>query len=251
MRTKTRVDSRTFQEFYPDPVVRHKVHYWFAHQFLPKYVHEDPRRFFSYLFDRDTPGGAIEPTLFVHTRWTMFEQRAGLIKVEGDLVKGGMVLRSVSELNMSLHVLADRAVALVQMPSPERPAEAQFVAAALLASPADPRSWPPGLGTRVFTLESLNAEMYPELPDARQRGVFCEWTKSGEHRNFGLLIRAEREAVLQAVARALQAPDAPAAAGFTPPKDGAPGTITFSGGRDSTPQPQPVHEARKPWWKIW
>jgi hypothetical protein len=251
MSTETRVDSRTFQEFYPDPALRHKAHYWFAHKFLPAYVQQDPRRFFSYLFRQDTPGGVMEPTRFIHSRWTMFEEQAGLIKVEGDPAHGGMVFRRVSELAMSLHVVADKPVALVQMPTPEKPGEASFVAAALQASSADTKSWPPDSGARVFTLESLHTEMYPELPDARQRGVFCEWTKSGEHRNFGFSIRAEREAVLQAVARALQAPDTPAAGGFTPPKDGALGTITFSGGRDALPQPQRVREARKPWWKIW
>jgi hypothetical protein len=226
MKVKTRVDNRAFRDFYADPAKRHQVHYGFAHRFLPHYVHKNPYGFFAYLFRPDMPGGAIEPTVFIHTRWTMFEETAKLIPIEGDPINGGMVCRQVTELSMSIHVVEDKPVTLVQMPSPEKPGEAYFVAAALLASPADPKSWPPDLGARVFTLESLHVEMYPDLPDAGQRGVFCEWMKNGEHRNFGFKIRAEREAVLDSVARALLAPDAPAMAGYTPTKG-----IFISGGR--------------------
>ncbi len=247
----TRQDSRTLQEFYPDPEARHQAHYWFAHHFLPRYVHGNPLAFFTQLLRQDQHRRAMEPTLFIHTRWTMFEEQTGRIKVEGDPIHGGMVLRRVSGLSMSLHVCADRAVALVQMPAPERAPEAHFVAAVLLGSPADPKSWTPDLGARVFTVECLHADMYPELPDARQKGVFCEWTKSGEHRNFGACIKAEQEAVLRAVTAALEAPDAAAVAGFTPAKGDAPATVTFSGGRVIELPPLPVRGARKPWWKIW
>ena len=111
-------DSRMFREFYPHSGMRYQVHYEFAHRFLPHYVHQNPYAFFSYLFRQDLPGGAMEPTRFIHSRWTMFEEMAGLIPREKDPIKDGMIFRRVFDLSMSIQEVADRPVALVQMPAP-------------------------------------------------------------------------------------------------------------------------------------
>ena len=251
MKAQNRFETGTLRDFYPDSAVRHKVHYSFAHRFFPAYVQQNPSRFFAYLFLPHTPNGPMEPTRFIQSRWQMFEENTGLIKVEGDPVNGGMLIHRISDLAMSIHVLADKPVALVQMPSPEQPCEAYFVAAALLASSTATQGWPADARARVFTLESFHHALYPDLPDARERGVFCEWDKSGEHRNFGFSIRVSLEAVLQLIARALQFPDAVVPAGLTPAKDGSPGVIFFSGGGHPAPKPQAVPEPKKPRWKIW
>ncbi len=177
--------------------MRHQVHYAFAHKFLPQYVQQNPYAFFSYLFRHDLPGGASEPTRFIQSRWTMFEEMAGLTKRETDPLKDGMVFRRVSELTMTTLEVAGKPAALVQMPTPEQPVEAFFVAVVLLASPAHPEEWPRDVSARVFTLE---AACSPTPPREAPKGIVCEWTKTGDHRNFGIGIRADRDAFLQAVA---------------------------------------------------
>jgi hypothetical protein len=242
-------DSRALREFYPDPALRHQVHYAFAHRFLPQYVQQNPYAFFSYIFRQDMPGGAMEPTRFIHSRWTMFEEMVGLIQRESDPFRDGMVFRRVADLTMSTQEVAGRPVALVQMPTPEQPVEVFFVAVALLASPAHPGSWPRDVQARVFTLEAE----FSEHPGEGTTGVVCEWTKEGEHRNFGFGVRAERDAFLRAVTAALQASDAPARASFTPPNEGASVPVTLRAGGDPPPpqQPQLPPQTRRPWWKIW
>ena len=244
MNMKIQEDIRTFVEFYPEPAKRHQVHYNFAHRFLPRYVHQNPHAFFSHVFGKDLHGNAMNPVRFVQSRWSMiFEVASGLAPQGRDETKDGILFRRVSDLTMTTHVLADRAVALVQMPGPERPAEAWFVAAILPASPMNLKDWPPDLEARVFTLESLDAGMHPELSDARQRGVFCEWTKIGEHRNFGFDIRAEPDAFLSAVTAVMQSPDAQAVASF----DSVSRSITFSNRRNTLPPPpQKPDERSKP-----
>lgn len=205
------------REFYPDPAKRHQVHYEFVHRFLHRYVHVNPSAFFSRLFRQDAPGGAMDPTVFIQSRWVGFEEMAGLLGSESDAFRCRRVFRRVSDLTMSTLEVAGRPVALVQMPSPEGPLDAFFVAAALLASPAHPASWPCDVQARVLTLEALCWDH----PDAGKAGLFCEWTREGEHRNFGVLVPAERDMFLRVVGVALNAPDLPAIASHTPPKEGA------------------------------
>src|SRR5262249_45698965 len=125
--------------FYPDASDRHQVHYQFAHRFLPKYVHDDPYHFFSG-FCR------AAPTFFIHTKWDMFLHMVGLIR--------GHRLRRVSDLSMSLLQLAGRLVALIEMPTPEGPNEAFFVAVVLLADSSLREPGPTNVSARVFALEA-------------------------------------------------------------------------------------------------
>lgn len=189
----------------------------------------------------------MEPTRFIHSQWTMFEKMAGMVQRESDPFKDGMVFRRVSDLTMSTQEAGGRPVALVQMPMPEQPLEAFFVAVTLLATPAHAESWPRDVQARVFTLEAEFSEHAGE----GKTGVVCEWAKNGDHRNFGFGIRAEQDAFLRAVKAALQSPVTPAAAGYTPPKDGASATTTLRAGDDPPTQPQSSQESIKPWWKIW
>jgi hypothetical protein len=208
-----------FQELYPDSAKRHQVHYAFAHKFLPQYVHQNPYAFFTRLFRGDLPGGPSEPTGFINNRWNMFENRAKLIP------NGGMVIgRVITELTMSIHETVGRAMALVQMPKPEKQNEAFFVAIVLLASAADPQNWPHDMQARVFTLEAEDCESTV----TGETGMVCEWAKDGAHKNFGFAIRAERDVFLQTVMKILQTPYAPAAASFDP----VTGSITFSAGEN-------------------
>lgn len=248
MNINIREDCRTLREFYPDSAMRHQVHYAFVHKFLPQYLQQNPYAFFSYIFRRDLPGGAMEPTRFIHSRWTMFEEMAGLVQRENDLLREGMVLRRVSDLTMLTQEVAGRPVALVQMPTPEQPVEAFFVAMALLASPAHPESWPRDVQARLFTLEAADVS---EHAGEGKMGVVCEWTKELRHRNLGCGVRAERDAFVHAVTAVLRAPDAPDLASYAPPKAAASRVRTVRGRGEPPPPQQPSPDTRKPWWKIW
>ncbi len=240
---------RTFREFYPDLTARNRAHYEFAHRFLPQYVHHNPHAFFSYLFHRDVPGGAMEPTRFIHSRWTMFEQMAGFIPPNSDPSWRGLPFRRVAELSMSTHHSAGRPLALVQMPSPEQPAGAFFVACTLLASAARPESWPHDAQARVLTLE---AKLSPSAAEIGT-GLVCEWTRDGDHRNFGLSVPADRDSFLRAVTAVVSDPNRPAPAGWSPPKQGAPATNSPHTTANPPPprQPTPPSLTKRPWWKIW
>lgn len=181
MKTEITEDNRRLREFYPDPARRHQVHYAFAHQFLPQYVHRNPRAFFSYLYRADMPGGALEPVRFIHSRWTMFEEMVGLVEPENEPIDEGMVFRRVSDLTLSLRELDGRAAVLVQMPLPEAPTEAFFVGIVLLAPAVGWATWSPDVQARVFTLEA-RAQSAVRVG---AMALICEWTQTGGHHNWG------------------------------------------------------------------
>ncbi|HWF18227.1 MAG TPA: hypothetical protein VG754_03125 [Verrucomicrobiae bacterium] len=208
-------ENRTFREFFPDPKLRHTMHYNFAHRFLPQYIHRNPYAFFSYIFRRDAPGLPMEPNRFLHSRWMAFEEN-----IKGTMWQNVNSFRRVTDMTMSLHEAAGRPVALVQMPNPEQPAEAFFVAATLLASPA-PEGWSRDVLARVFTLEALS----PLFPESRTHGMFCEWLKNGRHANYGIGYTPEHGAFLQGVTVALQV-ELPESASFTPSEAGGLGAIS-------------------------
>lgn len=208
------IDIRTFQAFYPDPEKRRDVHYIFAHKFLPFFIYQDPRTFFSELLCEEMLGGTRGDRGLIHLHWTAFEAQSGLIEAEVDPVNGPSVVRRISELSLSLHVVADKPVAVVQMPNPEHMAHAYFVAAVLLGSAAEPESWPPDVGARVFTLEFEGED----APRAGEIGVFCEWMKNGTHANYSFHTKTEQSAFLQGVATVLQSPGLRPSVTITPPR---------------------------------
>jgi len=223
MNIKLHEDTRALRDFYPDPDKRHQVHYYFAHRFLPQNIHKNPHEFFSLLFRRDLPGHPVEPTRFIQSRWTMFECITGLIPMP-DPSSNDLPLRRVSELSMTVRNVAGYPVALVKMPEPERPAEAFFVAAALLAPAANPESWPRDVQARVFTLES---SPFKHVENGKA-GSFCEWAKVDQHRNFALAVLVDPDAFCKTVAAALRDPNAPIAAALTPPKPGEHGGSLYT-----------------------
>ena len=249
MNVKIQEDSRTLREFYPDPTLRHQVHYAFAHRFVPQYVQQNPCAFFSCLYNQDLPGGAQDPTRFIHSRWSAnFEEMIGLAGPPGDPFGQDMVFRRVTDLTMSIQELAGRASALIEMPTPEQPVEAYFACIVFQGCPSLASSWPRDLPARVFTLEAE----FSDRPEGKT-GIVCEWTKGGEHRNFGLGVRADRNAFLRAVASLLEAPETAVAGSCVPANGEAPATVTLRmDGRPSPgPQTNASPETKKPWWKIW
>ena len=194
---------RTLREFYPEPSLRHQVHYAFAHQFLPQYVWQNPYAFFSYLYRQDLQGGVVEPTQFIHSRWSViFEKRYGL-NPRGSDPAIMPVFRRVSDLCMSIQELDGRPSALVQMPKPEQSPQAFFVCAVLLAPVLQASSWSRDVQARVFTLEAV------QDPGDGNIGVICEWSREDMHDNYGLRVRAERGVFLQALAPLLAAANSP------------------------------------------
>lgn len=149
------VITKSFQEFYPDAALRQKVHYAFAHQFLPGYVWQNPFAWFSYLLNEEMPGGKDEPTDFIQRRWSaIFETRYKLVRPHSNPFAEGMTFRRVSDLSMSMHSVAGRHCALVSMPTPEQSPQAYFVAVVQTVGGNDPKSWTQGaVAVRIFTLE--------------------------------------------------------------------------------------------------
>jgi len=174
--------------YYPDASIRYQVHYEFAHRFLPQYVYDDPYRFFQ-------PICQAAPTLFIHMTWDMFLHRAGLIR--------GDRLRRVSDLTMNLQRLAGRLAALIEMPTPEAPNQAFFVAAVLLAESAPPEPSPSNVSARVFTLEAEH-----KATAIAGEAIVGEWARDGRHFNYGRN-PSNREAFLQWIVKQLTGKKAP------------------------------------------
>ena len=240
---------QSLREFYPDPQTRHRVHYTFAHRFLPQYVRQNPYAFFSYLFNPNLPGGAMDPRRFLHSRWEMFEINAGLVPDPGNPLRNPTPWRRPTDLTMTIHILGGRPCALVHLPVPEQPVEAHFVGVVLQAQAADVGSWPEDVSARVFTLEAA----HHSSPGIAPYGVFCEWTKEGVHNNYGGGCALSSEAFLGLVQAQMEIPSPRSAAQFRPPLPEPPAgnsqTRTASA-PDAPAKPAP-REPAKPWWKIW
>ena len=142
----------------------------------------------------------MDPTRFVQSRWSMiFERQAGLSQVDYGSRIEDMVIRRVSDLEMSIHEVAEMAAALVKMPEPERPAEAYYVCVVLLASAKNPSVWSRDVLARVFTLEAQAFQAATSAPT----GAVCEWTESSTHVNLGLTIPARPDRFLECVGSVL------------------------------------------------
>jgi hypothetical protein len=195
---KGRESIHTFREFYPEGGLRFKIHYAFAHKFLPQYVWQNPHAFFSYLYADDMPGGPMEPTRFIQSRWSaIFEKAVGVTSQDS------REFRRVSDLSMSIQELDGRPSALVQMPTPEGSVQAFFVCIVLLARELAAVSWRTDVEARVFTLEMKEQQHSGD----KAVGVICEWTSDGTHQNSGYVIPAERDLFLRGVAALLAPPE--------------------------------------------
>lgn len=130
-------------------------HYLYAHRVLPTLFYQNPQHFLSILI---TDGIA-----FLRFFWDRTLQDQG---DEPRTPPQGM--------NYETRGLDDGTViAIIELPPPERMAEAYFVAAVF--HEADPHPL-----MRYFTLE-LGLSLFENTP----RTVLCEWTADGKHLNFG------------------------------------------------------------------
>jgi hypothetical protein len=222
-----REESRPLAGFYPDPEQRYRVHYTFAHRFLPQYVHENPRAFFYGRYGGSAGGSSpADCTRFIHSRWRIME---GMI---AGASRPSETFRRVTDLSARFETLNGQPFAVITMPVPDRPVGAYFVAVVLLAPAADPEAWTDDTRARVITLECSDAG--PAV------GVLCEWTESGTHANTGRLLPADRESFLAAVADYLR--------GAAPKPD----PIGPNGGASpAAPPPDSPSVSKKPWWKFW
>lgn len=216
-------DLRTFAQFYPEPEARHRVHYRFAHRFLPEHVHQNPFAFLTAVFRHFTPGPPPDGTRFIQSRWSMIFEPWW-----DQMPNPPTVFRRVTDLSLSRHAVAGKPVALIQMPAPEAMVEAFFVAVVLLADVRTPEHWSPDAHARVFTLEMLDER-------DRTRAVVCEWTREGVHCNYGVKIAPDREAFLPVIATLLGTPETLPSASFHPGPVPVQGAINLG---DIPPPPQ-------------
>jgi hypothetical protein len=184
---KPLVEEKPLQEFYPDAGQRLKLHYHFAHRWLPAYAKSDPACFFGY-FQR----GEQEPTKFVQARWQMMEQELKLIPSPpaGRLTTA---IRRISDLKMRVDMSGRYPFAVVQMPLPEFMTHAYYIGIVLLSGKGQGVE-PPKSEAKVFTLEKIE--------QSSTEGRLCEWAiaeREISHRNYGTQVPVTREEFIKAV----------------------------------------------------
>jgi hypothetical protein len=230
-----REESRPLAGFYPDPEQRYNVHYAFAHRFLPRYVHENPRAFFYRRYGGSAAGDVpVDCTRFIHSRWRLMEGMFAGAPIVGE------TFRRITDLTARFETLNGQPVAVITMPVPDRPVGAYFVAVVLLAPAVDPEAWTEKTKARVLTLECTDPG-----PDV---GALCEWEEGGRHAYSGRLLAVDREVFLAAVADYLKVADPTPAATFTP-KPGSPGEIGLT--LPAARSPDQPSAGKKPWWRFW
>jgi hypothetical protein len=216
-RAKVTVEEKAFREFYPDPAQRQKLHYCFAHVWLPDYARQDPARFFGY-FQR----GEANPNRFIRSRFQIMEYEMGL--TPPPLPSGQWATHRLMT-DLQLWVCAPPAwaspdlqlpagglpagvtgLAVVQMPAPEVMTHAYFVAVIALSDPLFTDSTKI-TAARAFTLEKRQG--------VEGAGVLCEWlhpgTKDRIHWKYPSLVAVDRHAFAAAVLASLREGEAKAA----------------------------------------
>jgi hypothetical protein len=183
-------------ELFPSSGEYSQICYCFASQFLPGYIHQNPRAFFAYNFDAS---GFDDPTEFIQSRWYMMEQRLGLLdRMNGDLGPGER-FGKILDLSAWKTKLDERPAFLVEMPKPMQGTDSIFVGAVLDVEGDKVDAWLAEATARVFALEKLG-----EAPETTS-GILCEWTDDGTHMNFGTMeIPATRDAFETAMLGALR-----------------------------------------------
>jgi hypothetical protein len=183
---------RSLKEFYPDPEMRRRVHYSFAHRFLPEYLFSNPRGVVGGVYIEPN----IDCTKYVQARWQMMEERAGLAEQQAPHVRP-LRFRRVTDLSAWKQEICGHPALWVKMPDPESSPQAYFVSAVLLVSATKPfEEWPKDASGRLFTLERT-------VDDRGPNGVLCEWDRDGRHHNRLLLVPATPFGFVGAVAEVL------------------------------------------------
>jgi hypothetical protein len=130
-------------------------HYLYAHRVLPTLFYQNPQQFLSIL--------TMDGIAFLRFFWDRTLQDHG---DEPHTPPQGM--------NYETRALDDGTlIAIIELPQPERMAEAYFVAAVFRDAASQPLM-------RYFTLE-----YGMHILDNTPRTVLCEWTLDGKHLNFG------------------------------------------------------------------
>ena len=183
---------QSLNAFYPDPEVRRKAHYAFAHRFLPEYFFCNPRGVVGSVYIEQH----IDCTKFIQARWQMMEERAGLVEQQPRHARP-LRFRRVTDLSAWKQEICRHPALWVKMPEPEHSPQAYFVSAVLLVSASRPfDEWPGDAVGRLFTLERT-------VDNHGSNGVLCEWDRSGDHHNFGALAAVTPVGFVGAVAEVL------------------------------------------------
>jgi hypothetical protein len=173
-----REEIRTFQEFYPNPMILRRVIYSVAHRFLPRFVRENPWEFFNSIFEPQASADRANPQRIIQTHWLRFEETVGVMPVASLNERN---VRRVSDLHVSCCEIGGRPLALIKMPEPESPPEAVYAGIVLLAPSKDSQSWPTDAKARCFTLD----RSHREIPPTNQSAV-CEWDETS-HRLHAMI----------------------------------------------------------------
>jgi hypothetical protein len=191
--------GRRLQDYYPLPALRQRVHYLFAHCFLPAVVHGNPGYFFDSLTIAERTEVGLSATL-VQGLWNLMEETYGLVRKQASLEEDMKTpLRRVRDLQTWLQPVADRLGLIIQMPPfPEADDNAIRVQSLPLA-------WLIGtvlLGrsrARYFTLEQ---PVCPNgmVPEEKGPGRLCEWKGDGRHFPHEIPVAPDRESFTAAIA---------------------------------------------------
>jgi hypothetical protein len=160
-------DIRSFQEFYPSPMRLERVIYSFAHIFLPRFLRENPWRFFDSIFGCQASVDHTIPQRIIQTYWMRFEETVG---VKPAVSLDEKIFRRMSDLHVSCCEVAERPLVLIKMPEPESLPKAVYVGIVLSVPSADPQHWPTEAKARYFTLDRSHREIPPT-----DQSAFCEW----------------------------------------------------------------------------
>jgi hypothetical protein len=183
-----------FKDLYPDPVLRHRLHYSFAHQFIPKLVFGDLEEFFRQFFLSSV---SSVPSDFIHRAWKVFEDHALPPRNAIERANRSLVIHQINELDMRF-IKGDRPIyGLITMPPPEKPAQAYFVGAAVVPAERLPDNSLRKAYGRVFTLEATAG--------SNETGVFCEWENEKRRINYGVHVRTNVSDFFDAIVAKLQA----------------------------------------------
>lgn len=197
-----REECRSLEEFYPDPWLRGRLHYAFAHQFLPPYLLRNPRGLRAIL----TGDRPFDPIRFIQSRWGLLEQEVGLVPpAESQPLFSEILFRRVTDLEAWVEPVAGKFAFFVQMPPPPPltpwvgpRAHAYFTGVVCLSESE----------ARYFTLERRVEDSGEQ---SRKEGLLCEWTADGAHHNYGQLVDPQRSLFVAAVAAVVENGEHPVA----------------------------------------
>jgi hypothetical protein len=196
----THAKSGFLQDFYPGIAFRRKVHYLFAHCFLPQYLQSDPRQFFAWT-------GRLGAENFAQVLWNRMEEAYGLVSPPDPMGEGReteSVRRWLWDLKARTVLMDERTSLILVMP----PAPG-------MAADDYPRSFVPlPLGlligivrtgedrARYFILEAASSGS-EAAPASGLIGTLCEWTEEDRHETLGLRAPASDQGAFVAALREL------------------------------------------------